>query len=56
MGFVARQQILLLVISMKISLIITERKTDVLIPVTSIFLIMQLGQHEEDTFQEFKVI
>ena len=43
MGLDAIQQILLPIISVKMSLIISERKTDLLIPVTSIYLIMQFG-------------
>ena len=42
-GLVATQQILLPIISMKMPLIISERKTDLLIHVTSINLIMQFG-------------
>ena len=49
MGFVATQQILFPIISMKMSMIISERKSDLLIPVTSIYLIMQFGHHEKDT-------
>ena len=41
MRLVATQQILLPIISMKTSLIISESKTGLLIPVTSIYLIMQ---------------
>ena len=41
MRLVATQQILLPIISMKMSLIISESKTGLLIPVTSIYLIMQ---------------
>ena len=40
---VATQQILLPIISMKVSLIISERKIDFLSLVTSIYLIMQFG-------------
>ena len=43
MRLVATQQILLPIISMKMSLIISERKTDLQIPVTSIYLIMWFG-------------
>ena len=43
MWLVVTQQILLPIISMKMSLIISERNTDLLIPVTSIYLIMQFG-------------
>ena len=43
MGLVAIQQILFPIISMKMCLIISERKTDLLIPVTSIYLITQFG-------------
>ena len=43
MGLVAIQQILLPIISTKMSLIISERKADFQIPVTSIYLIMQFG-------------
>ena len=48
-GLVATQQILLPIISMKMPLIISERKSDLLIPVTSICLICNLGRHEKDT-------
>ena len=43
MTLVATQQILLPTISMKMSLIISQSKTGLLIPVTSIYLIMQFG-------------
>ena len=43
MGLAATQLILLPIISMKMPLIRSERKTDLLIPVTSVYLIMQLG-------------
>ena len=43
MWLVATQQILLSIIPMKMSLIISERNTDLLIPATSIYLIMQFG-------------
>ena len=40
---VTTQQIVLPIISMKMSLIISERKIDLLILVTSVYLIMQFG-------------
>ena len=43
MWLFATQQIRLPIILMKMSLIISERNTDLLIPVTSIYLIMQFG-------------
>ena len=43
MWLAAAQQTLLAIISMKMFLIISERNTDLLIPVTSIYLIMQFG-------------
>ena len=43
MGLVTTQQILLPVISMKMPLIVSERKSDLQIPATSIYLIMQFG-------------
>ena len=43
MELVPTQKIRLPIISMKMSLIISERKTDLLIPVTSTYLIMQFG-------------
>ena len=45
MRLVATQQILLPIISMKMSLIISERKTDLLIPLTSVYLIIQFRWH-----------
>ena len=56
MGLVATQQILLPIISMKMSLVISERKIDLLIPVTSIYLIWNLGHDEKDAQQERKAI
>ena len=56
MRLFATQQILLPIISIKISLIISERKADLLIPVTSICLICDLGHHEKDTLQERNII
>ena len=55
-GLFATQQILLPIMSTKMSLIRLQRKTDVLIPVISICLICNLGHHEKDTLQECKVI
>ena len=43
MGPVTTQQILLPIISMKMLLIISERKTDLLIFVNSIYLVIQFG-------------
>ena len=49
MGLFATQQILLPIISIKMSLIISEKTTDLLTPVTSICLICDLGHQEKDT-------
>ena len=56
MGLFARHKILLPIISMKMSLIISERKTDLLIPVTQFTWLCNSGHHEEDTLQELKAI
>ena len=57
MGLVATQQILLPVISMKIPLIVSERKSDLQIPEISIYLIMQFGKsRKKNTLQERKAI
>ena len=56
MRLVATQQILLTIISMKMPLIISERESDLQIPVTSIYLIMEFGTPQKNTLQERKAI
>ena len=56
MVLVATQKILLPVISMKMSLILSERKIALIILLTSIHLVMEFGTERKDDLQACEAI